>query len=157
MDSDRVNVQHQILSLVIFVIFLKKGRVEIKTQISLSKTHFLTGSFAFASYYGNHMVLQRGPQRANVWGYSPHLGERVTVTVADHSVSTTVVTGHVTKGGVWQVKLPAIINPGPYVITASSHSGTIQLHDVLFGDVWICSGQSNMQVSVSQVIYKNLL
>ncbi|XP_064612568.1 LOW QUALITY PROTEIN: sialate O-acetylesterase-like [Liolophura sinensis] len=109
------------------------------------------GSFAFASYYGDHMVLQRGPQRANIWGYSPHLGEKVTVTVGGHSVSTTVVSGHVAKGGVWQVKLQAMTNPGPYVITASSNSGRIQLHDVLFGDVWICSGQSNMQVSVSQV------
>ncbi|XP_064612448.1 sialate O-acetylesterase-like [Liolophura sinensis] len=106
-------------------------------------------SFAFASYYGDHMVLQRGPQRANVWGYSPHLGEKVTVRVGGHSVSTTVVSGHVDKGGVWQVKLPAITHPGPYVITASSPSGTIQLHDVVFGDVWICSGQSNMQFTVS--------
>ncbi|XP_064594989.1 sialate O-acetylesterase-like [Liolophura sinensis] len=95
------------------------------------------------------MVLQRGPQRANIWGYSPKLGEKITVTLGSHPVSTTVVKGNVAKGGVWSVKLPAITNLGPYVITASSTSGTIQLHNVLFGDVWICSGQSNMQLTVS--------
>ncbi|XP_064594993.1 sialate O-acetylesterase-like [Liolophura sinensis] len=123
--------------------------VLILTSRSVLATLGKEGSFAFASYYGDHMVLQRGPQRAIVWGYSPNIGEKVTVTLAGHPMSTTVIGGNVAKGGVWSVKLPAITNPGPYLITASSTSGAIQLHDVLFGDVWICSGQSNMHVTVS--------
>lgn len=40
---------------------------------------------------------------------------------------------------------------GPYNITASLGDTVLMLEDVLFGDVWVCSGQSNMQFSVSQV------
>lgn len=44
---------------------------------------------------------------------------------------------------------------GPYEVTAQQTFGkmnlTVGVHDVLFGDVWLCSGQSNMQMTVSQV------
>ena len=59
-------------------------------------------TFAFASYYGNHMVLQQAPQRAGLWGYASASlqGEVVTVTLQkednlDHvsSVKTTVTQG----------------------------------------------------------------
>ena len=52
----------------------------------------------------------------------------------------------------WRVTLPPTTDIGPYVITAKSQKyGNISLSDVLFGDVWICSGQSNMQFTVPQV------
>jgi len=58
--------------------------------------------------------------------------------------------------GVWSINLDPH-KQGPYKITATSTVNgtkhTISLVDVLFGDVWICSGQSNMQYSVSQVFY----
>lgn len=45
---------------------------------------------------------------------------------------------------------------GPYEVMAQQTLGrknfTLRIHDVLFGDVWLCSGQSNMQMTVSQVI-----
>ena len=57
--------------------------------------------------------------------------------------------------GVWTVTLDAQDAGGPYTITAMSKMGTstisVLLEDVLFGDVWICSGQSNMQFTVHQV------
>ena len=54
----------------------------------------------------------------------------------------------------WRVTLPP--TPGSiqesYTITATSQKyGSIKISDVLFGDVWVCSGQSNMQFTVSQV------
>ena len=59
--------------------------------------------------------------------------------------------------GVWSVKLDAQDAGGPYTIKATSKVATksleILLEDVLFGDVWICSGQSNMQFTVHQVRY----
>lgn len=52
----------------------------------------------------------------------------------------------------WVVTLPPTSDIGPFSITAiSKMSGSITLNDVLFGDVYICSGQSNMQFTVSQV------
>lgn len=45
---------------------------------------------------------------------------------------------------------------GPYEVVAEQtfrgRNFTLRVHDVLFGDVWLCSGQSNMQMTVSQVI-----
>ena len=50
--------------------------------------------------------------------------------------------------------LPATEAGGPYTVTATSQKhGSATLQDVLFGDVWICSGQSNMQFTVPQVLW----
>lgn len=57
---------------------------------------------------------------------------------------------------IWKVTLDSQGAGGPYNITATSvvdnTAETITLEDVLFGDVWVCSGQSNMGFAVSQVI-----
>ncbi|XP_041361501.1 sialate O-acetylesterase-like isoform X2 [Gigantopelta aegis] len=94
------------------------------------------------------MVLQRGPQRAVVWGTASTIGDVVTVTVSGHGHAT----GHVANDGTWKVKLPAITEHGPFTITAKSSEGHVTLTDVLFGDVWVCSGQSNMGFSLNHVI-----
>ena len=58
--------------------------------------------------------------------------------------------------GIWKVALDSQGAGGPHTITATSVvddvAETITLKDVLFGDVWVCSGQSNMAFTVSQVI-----
>lgn len=51
----------------------------------------------------------------------------------------------------WMVSLDSMEEGGPHVITAIAGNVSITLNDVLFGDVWICSGQSNMQFTVSSV------
>ena len=100
--------------------------------------------FAFASYYGDHMVLQRGPQQAILWGYGPSPGSNVTVLLSGK----TSITVNVDSGNTWRVKLAAVTDTKPHTISAMSSAGTIMLEDILFGDVWICSGQSNMQFTL---------
>ena len=51
----------------------------------------------------------------------------------------------------WMVSLDPMIEGGPHVITATAGNESIVLNDVLFGDVWVCSGQSNMQFTVPSV------
>ena len=51
----------------------------------------------------------------------------------------------------WMVTLDPMEHGGPHVITATAGNMSISLNDVLFGDVWICSGQSNMQFTVPSV------
>ena len=52
----------------------------------------------------------------------------------------------------WSVMLPPQSAGGPYTITVSSEKyGKIMMKDVMFGDVWVCSGQSNMVFTVEQV------
>ncbi|XP_021349269.1 sialate O-acetylesterase-like isoform X3 [Mizuhopecten yessoensis] len=101
--------------------------------------------FSFAAYYGDHMVLQKAPKHAVIWGYNPY-----TNVFIDVSVDKQTIQAFVDTRGMWRAILDPIEGPGPYTITARGSAGEITLTDVLFGDVWLCSGQSNMQFSVSQ-------
>lgn len=108
--------------------------------------------FQFSKYYHDHMVLQK--DNPVIWGYSNNVNDVIHIKIngaeVGHStVQTTSETGH---SGVWQVKFSAPAGGyGPYTITAQSGSGSLTLRDVLFGDVWICSGQSNMEFFVNKL------
>jgi sialate O-acetylesterase len=86
------------------------------------------------------MVLQR--DKANtLWGWSEP-GDKVQVEVAGNGAS--AVAGSDRR---WQVKIQPPPAGGPYTVTIKGHQ-TVELHNVLVGDVWLCGGQSNMQVSL---------
>lgn len=85
-----------------------------------------------------HMVLQRG-RPIHLWGWADP-GEKVTVTLRTASASTTADgLGH------WSIFLPPEQAGGPYQVTIAG-TNTIVLDDVMIGDVWFASGQSNMQM-----------
>ncbi|XP_026171215.1 sialate O-acetylesterase [Mastacembelus armatus] len=114
----------------------------------LASLHDSDGSLRFASYYGDHMVLQKSPERAVLWGYGPE-GAQVTVSLSgpiNHKTLPVTVTE-----GIWRVSLNPVDAGGPYNVTAAIHNSTVILTDVLFGDVWLCGGQSNMYFQMSQI------
>jgi len=91
-----------------------------------------------SNLFGDNMVLQR-EMAASVWGTADP-GESVTVKIGDTQASTTA-----DAHGTWSVKLPAMkANATPQVLTISGKN-TLSLKNVLVGDVWVCSGQSNME------------
>ncbi len=92
--------------------------------------------------FGTHMVLQRD-MNDRVWGWAEP-GEKVTVTIATQSKSTE--TG---ADGRWSVTLDPLPAGGPHTLTVKGKN-IITFEDVLVGEVWICSGQSNMQWAVGQ-------
>jgi sialate O-acetylesterase len=99
-------------------------------------------SLKLAAYFTSHMVLQRG-MSVPVWGTAP-AGTPITVTFQnpffDQSVSTTTA-----ADGQWRVRLDSMFasnRPGTMVVRGGA--STISLTDVLVGDVWVLSGQSNM-------------
>jgi len=111
------------------------------------------GPLSLALSYGDHMVLQQAPQRANVWGFTGHDepfnltieggGQRHDVSVVFERYNATVFS--------WLALLPPIAaekgedgKAVPYTLSAQQMGQELQILDVLFGDVWICSGQSNM-------------
>ena len=103
----------------------------------------------FVSYtLGDHMVLQRAPQQAVIWG---HTKPGATVTTKFDSVGTYTATAG--ADGVWRQKLPATAaSKRAYTIAVSGSAGESQtLSDVLFGDVYLCGGQSNMQISMGAI------
>jgi sialate O-acetylesterase len=92
--------------------------------------------------FGDHMVLQAG-QPVPVWGWA-HPGDAITVTFAGQHKQT--VAAH--EDGAWKITLdPLPVSSGPSVLTIAGPE-TIAFHDVLVGEVWLCSGQSNMQKPV---------
>jgi sialate O-acetylesterase len=90
--------------------------------------------------FSDHMVLQR-EMRVPVWGQAAP-GERVTVAFRNQRVTVTAGTN-----GAWQVHLKPLRAGGPDTLTVSG-SNTVTLGDVLVGEVWVGSGQSNMQMPV---------
>lgn len=94
---------------------------------------------------GDHMVLQRAPKQAIVWG---HTSASATVTTTFDGKS---FTAKANTNGTWRQSLPATkASKKAYTLTFKSSSGEIaSLNDVLFGDVYICGGQSNMAFSMA--------
>ncbi|NXM51464.1 SIAE acetylesterase, partial [Gymnorhina tibicen] len=106
----------------------------------------------FASYYGDHMVLQKKPSGAVVWGHG-ELGAVVTVTLSGAGGLIVVEKTAQVKGpsGTWTTVLDPVDRGGPYALTAEQGLENVTLRDIYFGDVWLCSGQSNMAMTVLQV------
>jgi sialate O-acetylesterase len=91
--------------------------------------------------FGDHMVLQQG-QKNRVWGLADP-GESVTVTIQNQSMQ-----AQAAADGKWLVTLAPISVGGPFTMTVKGKN-EIKIDDILVGEVWICSGQSNMQWSVN--------
>ncbi len=106
----------------------------------------LTGSVyanvKLASPFADHMVLQRN-KTVPVWG-TANPGEKVIISFNKQKKST--VTG---SDGSWKVDLSKLQAGGPYVLTVKGEN-TLALQDVYVGDVWLCSGQSNMDFTVAR-------
>lgn len=91
--------------------------------------------------FGDNMVLQRN-KPINIWGWA-NAGEKVTVQFNQQKKS--VVTG---KSGQWQLQLQPENAGGPYSLQVTGKNA-ISLQNVLVGEVWICSGQSNMEMPIA--------
>lgn len=95
-----------------------------------------------ASPFTDGMVLQQG-MKVPVWGTAAP-NEKVTVVFRKQKVTTTA-----NASGDWKVLLSKLAYGGPYVMTVSG-SDTITVNDVYVGEVWLCSGQSNMDMTVAK-------
>ncbi len=94
--------------------------------------------------FGDGAVLQRD-QPIDVWGWADP-GQSVSVTLAGKTATATA-----NPQGRWKAMLPAMPAGGPHELVATG-PGEIRLQDVWIGEVWICSGQSNMDMSVNDVL-----
>src|SRR5271157_629721 len=92
--------------------------------------------------FSDNMVMQRGKLNA-IWGWSTP-GQEVRVQVGGAIAKT--VTG---SDGRWQVRVQPPVSGGPYTIIIDGPQHW-ELHEVLVGDVWLCGGQSNMELPLSR-------
>jgi len=121
---------------------MRFGFLSIFASLSLALT--AQAELRLPALVGDHMVLQRG-QELPIWGWAAPQ-TKVTVAIADQSQETT--TG---DDGRWEVRLaPLEVTPHALRMTITAGAEKRILSNIVIGEVWICSGQSNMQWSVSQ-------
>ncbi len=95
---------------------------------------------SMVAIFSDHLVLQQ-QQTVPVWGkYTP--GEQVAVSGSWGES----VTGRVNETGKWQLNIPTPPAGGPFELTVTTADSTIRLKDVMVGEVWLASGQSNMEM-----------
>jgi sialate O-acetylesterase len=102
-----------------------------------------TAPALLAAIFQDHAVLQRN-RPLQVWGVAQP-GDRITVSIDGRTAR-----GQADGEGQWRATLPSLRAGGPYTLRARTRSGASQtIEDVLVGDVFLCSGQSNMGWPVS--------
>jgi len=114
--------------------------------VLLLSASLVRAEVTLASPFTSHMVLQR-EMKLPVWGTAAP-GEKVTVEFADQKHSTTA-----DKDGKWSVLLKSMkasADGRVLKVTGSATAAPIVLEDVLVGEVWLCSGQSNMDFTVAK-------
>eukprot|EP00040_Diaphanoeca_grandis_P010748 m.55060 g.55060 ORF g.55060 m.55060 type:complete len:657 (+) comp22015_c0_seq2:53-2023(+) len=130
-----------------------------------SKGSVITGTppppptLTFNATFGSHMVLQRQPAKAAVYGMvaAGMAGKLLTVSVmavgggASYNITATISAD---KTG-WKAFLKPTSTGGNYTIIVSDGVNTANISDVTFGDVWYCGGQSNMALPMSHTFSRN--
>ncbi|RZJ77443.1 MAG: sialate O-acetylesterase [Flavobacterium sp.] len=121
-----------------------KKRVLLASLIFVGFTGF--AQIKLPKLVSNGMVLQRDIS-TKIWGWaSPN--EKIKLSFKGVNYTTLA-----DKNGDWQIKLPAQKAGGPYQILLTA-SNKISLENILFGDVWVCSGQSNMELPLARLVDK---
>ena len=100
------------------------------------------------SVIGSHMVLQRNAD-VNLWGKATP-GKKVTIKA---SWSKEKFTARADADGKWATTIPTTDAGGPYTLTFDDGEKT-ELTDILLGEVWVCGGQSNMEMPVGGFMYQ---
>jgi sialate O-acetylesterase len=124
-----------------------KPKIIIPLVLFISSSAF--GQVKLPKLIGDGMVLQRDAH-VRIWGWASE-GEKITIRFIDSTYHTSV-----NKSGEWEVMLSNLKAGGPYVMRIDA-SNSITINDIVVGDVWVCSGQSNMQLALGWLgpIYKD--
>ncbi|GAB2713140.1 9-O-acetylesterase [Hymenobacter frigidus] len=111
--------------------------------VAVTAVHEAAATVRLPRLVSNGMVLQRD-QPVRIWGWASP-GEAVSVAFLGKTYQ--AITG---TDGQWRVTLPAMKAGGPYEMSLKA-SNELKVKDILVGDVWLCSGQSNMETPMSRL------
>lgn len=122
---------------------MKSQRTPFLIGLIILFTFFKTSAeVKLPKIFSSNMVLQKGIE-IPIWGLADK-GERIAISFNNINIRV-----QANNEGKWNVKLPAQDYGGPFTLKVTGKN-TIELSNILIGEVWICSGQSNMQWQVSQ-------
>lgn len=120
---------------------IKLNRLIFILSVILSITSF--SQVKLPKFISDGMVLQRGTE-IKIWGWAEK-GEEITVNFID-----TVYTATADAEGNWNIVIPKLEAGGPHKMNITG-SNSITINDIMIGDVWVCSGQSNMELNMQRV------
>ena len=119
-----------------------KKRSLVIVVILLLLSQYTYSALSVASIFCDHMVLQQGSQ-IPVWGWAQP-GDIITV-----EINKEVRTAIAKDDGSWKIFLHKLSVGGPFTMVVSA-SEVITISDIYVGEVWLCSGQSNMEMTVAR-------
>jgi sialate O-acetylesterase len=101
-----------------------------------------------SSSLGSNMVLQSAPSSARIWGWTASSSQQVTIVLNDGIQKKSTVSAAQAPYA-WSIDLdPVQASFKPYYLSIIAGNNTLQLTNVLFGNVFICGGQSNMEMAL---------
>lgn len=118
--------------------FSRSGALILSAIVAL----YAKADVSLPSIFSDHMVLQTG-SGSEIWGKAD-AGEKVTVTIGEESQS-----AEAGADGKWRVTFQSLKSGGPVDVVVAGKN-TIKISDVLIGEVWLCSGQSNMDFRIAK-------
>lgn len=122
---------------IIFILIISSVFLSLKSEIKI------------ASVLGSNMVLQRNTD-VTIWG-SAVPNEKLTIIT---SWNKTKVPVQADNNGKWEAKVKTTDAGGPYTILVKTVKEKVLLENILLGEVWVCSGQSNMEMPVEGYSYQ---
>ncbi|MFT2011374.1 sialate O-acetylesterase [Pontibacter sp. 13R65] len=125
------------------IMFVRTHLIKLIYTLLLLLPLNVLGQVRLPKLVSDGMVLQRDAS-LEIWGWAS-AKEKVTVKFLGKNYQAVA-----DESGNWEVKLPSLKAGGPYTMTISG-SNSITLQDILIGDVWVCSGQSNMELPMRRV------
>lgn len=106
-----------------------------------------TSTFRLATFIADHMVLQREPHKSRIWGFSSSKGG-TNMTVRMDRNPEILAFAVADENGSWMLELPPQAAGAGHTLEVSDGETNLTLTDIAFGDVFLCSGQSNMEFTV---------
>ena len=116
--------------------------VSIVSILALSMAGAIHADVKLPAIFSDHMVLQSNAE-VPIWGWAGE-GEEIVVSLGEAQAKTTAG-----QGGLWKVTLSKLPAGGPHTLTIKGKN-SLQIQDVLVGEVWLGSGQSNMAMTVNR-------
>lgn len=130
------------LFIIILCCFFLNTQARLK-QVVYSAITSEYGGLSLPESFTDHMVLPRN-KALTITG-TAHVGEKLTLTIHDQTHHTTTDTN-----GRWRITLNPLPTGGPFEMCVTTDTERREIHDILAGEIWLCSGQSNMEFMLKQ-------
>ena len=151
MKTEFYNTKMVTKKLILFMLFIINISVFVLSPIYAT---IMLPNIRFSNLYQDGMVLQREPEKASIWGYGiiPE-GSKALIHCNETNEGLTFMESNIfqTDDQLWKVDVGPIKGGSSCNISVAVDNINVRLNNVLFGDVWLCGGQSNMVLGMNSI------